>query len=73
MRFLTATERLPPGLPSWFTQSDRDGDGQVKMSEYASSWNDEKLMEFSKYDTNSDGLITPAECLGSDRGSSRKW
>lgn len=67
MRFLTPTERLPSGLPGWFTQSDRDGDGQVMMSEYASYWSEEKIKEFTKYDLNTDGTITPGECLRADR------
>jgi Ca2+-binding EF-hand superfamily protein len=71
MRFLTPTERLPSGLPGWFSQSDRDGDGQVMMSEYASSWTDEKIKEFNRYDLNADGAITPSECLAADGGSRR--
>jgi Ca2+-binding EF-hand superfamily protein len=69
MRFLTPSERLPSGLPGWFTQSDRDGDGQVMMSEYSSYWSEDKIKEFSKYDLNADGTITPGECLSADRGS----
>jgi hypothetical protein len=69
MRFLTPAERLPSGLPGWFSQSDRDGDGQVMMAEYSSYWTDEKIKEFNKYDLNADGTITPNECLTADRGS----
>jgi Ca2+-binding EF-hand superfamily protein len=56
-------ERLPEGLPDWFGQSDADGDGQVSMHEFAATWTDEKLAEFSKYDLNGDGFITPEEVL----------
>ncbi len=62
-RFLTPTERLPEGLPSWFTQRDADGDGQVSMAEYSQSWTKSKAAEFTKLDPNGDGVITPAECL----------
>ena len=59
--------RLPAestaGLPGWFTDRDRDRDGQVMMAEYASVWNDDLISDFFKFDLNSDGAITTAECL----------
>ena len=63
-RFRRAPERLPPGLPDWFAQYDVNGDGQVAMVEYSTSWSDSKVQEFLRYDLNHDGLITPRECLG---------
>jgi len=62
-RFLAPVERLPKGLPDWFTRSDADGDGQVAMAEFSSSWNDSKVAEFAGWDRNGDGLITPKEAL----------
>jgi len=62
-RFLTAAERLPPGLPEWFARNDADGDGQIRMSEFATSWNDATAREFAAWDRNGDGIITAAECL----------
>ena len=62
-RFLTPSERLPKGLPDWFLRSDANGDGQVMMAEYSTTWNASKAAEFAKYDTNRDGFITAAECL----------
>jgi Ca2+-binding EF-hand superfamily protein len=62
-RFRTAEERLPDGLPDWFTKNDADHDGQIAMGEYAKSWDDAKAAEFAKYDRNGDGILTPAECL----------
>jgi Ca2+-binding EF-hand superfamily protein len=62
-RFLAPAERLPKGLPDWFTQKDANGDGQISMSEYSSNWTDEAAAEFAKYDLNNDGVITAAECL----------
>ncbi|MBN1908177.1 MAG: hypothetical protein JW818_00425 [Pirellulales bacterium] len=62
-RFLTATERLPAELPSWFIQKDANGDGQVSMAEYATYWTRDKATEFSSYDLNNDGIITPQEGL----------
>ncbi len=51
------------GLPEWFTQMDKNRDGQVAMSEYTQEWTNQKLTEFSSYDANRDGLITTEEVL----------
>lgn len=51
------------GLPGFFSQRDADGDGQVLMQEFSSSWNEETLNEFLKWDVNGDGIIEPRECL----------
>jgi Ca2+-binding EF-hand superfamily protein len=48
-------------LPDWFTDKDQDGDGQVKMSEYASDWTTELVEEFYGYDRNFDGVVTSSE------------
>lgn len=66
-RFLTAQERLPAGLPSWFTGLDANGDGQVAMAEYTQTWSEEKAREFAKFDLDGDGVITPQECLRSGK------
>ncbi len=65
-RFRTPAERLPAGLPSWFTEKDANEDGQVMMSEFAASWSDAKAAEFSRSDLNGDGIITAKECLKAD-------
>ncbi len=62
-RFLTPKERLPSGLPEWFSRKDADGDGQVSMAEYSRAWSDEMARDFSKYDLNGDGIVTAWECL----------
>src|SRR5690606_2547308 len=51
------------GLPDFFARSDADGDGQVLMNEFSSSWNAETLAEFMKWDLNNDGIITVRECV----------
>jgi hypothetical protein len=61
-RITPATERLPKGMPDWFLRGDADGDGQVSMSEYTSTWTEQLAAELLKYDANGDGIITPAEC-----------
>lgn len=66
-RFLTPLERLPKGLPTWFTRNDANGDGQVSMAEYSTAYNDATVTEFLKYDLDGDGLITPEECLRAEK------
>jgi Ca2+-binding EF-hand superfamily protein len=60
-RFTPAGEKLPTGLPSWFTSRDKNGDGQVFMSEYSRTWSKRLVDEFRRYDTNDDGVITAKE------------
>lgn len=64
-RFLSPTERLPSGLPDWFARSDANSDGQVMMHEFSTTWDERKAEEFAGFDVNRDGVITPAEALGS--------
>jgi Ca2+-binding EF-hand superfamily protein len=63
-RFTPANERLPSGLPSWFKDKDKNGDGQVEMSEYARSWSNSTAADFQRYDLNGDGVITAKEATG---------
>ena len=67
VRFMTPIERLPKGLPPTFLRNDANGDGQVSMAEFSSSWTDAKAAEFAKQDLNGDGFVTPAEALGDKR------
>lgn len=60
-RFSKATDKLPSGLPSWFTSRDTNKDGQVSMSEYSRSISESMVSEFRRYDTNDDGMITAKE------------
>ena len=53
--------RLLSGLPSWFTNLDTDGDGQVALYEWRKAG--KKRDEFRKYDLNDDGFITADELL----------
>lgn len=75
-RIATSAQRLEKmGAPSWFRDSDKDGDGQVAMAEFADTWSDRVVDEFASFDLNGDGLITPRECFnaaktGADRSSS---
>lgn len=67
-RFLTAVEKLPTeGLPSWFHDRDRDGDGQVSMHEWSRFWNSSTVRDFTSKDADGDGIITAAEAVESAR------
>jgi hypothetical protein len=65
-RFTPAAERLPTGLPSWFKSRDKNGDGQVFMSEYSRSWSSRMVSEFRRYDTNDDGVVTAKEAAANE-------
>ncbi len=60
-RFSKAIDKLPTGLPSWFTSRDSNRDGQVSMSEYSRSVSQSMVSEFRRYDANDDGMITAKE------------
>jgi EF hand domain-containing protein len=60
-RFTPAGDLLPTGLPDWFKSRDKNGDGQVQMSEYTRSWSSRMVAEFRRYDLNDDGVITSKE------------
>jgi Ca2+-binding EF-hand superfamily protein len=61
----TPSEKLAEleDLPEWFSRTDANEDGQVMMSEYASSWSERVAADFAQFDLNHDGIITPEECL----------
>jgi hypothetical protein len=64
----------PSDIPSWFRERETNREGQVTMTEYSSDWTDARMTAFQSLDQNSDGIITPTECLASpsedsDRGS----
>ena len=67
-RFSTAADRLPTGLPSFFSR-DTNGDGQISMSEYSRTWSKSTVGEFRKYDVNDDGIITAKEAVKPASGS----
>ncbi len=63
IRLRTATELLPEGMPEWFAQRDANADGQIMMSEFATSWSNGIVKDFTQFDLNRDGIITAKECL----------
>ncbi|MBN1855183.1 MAG: hypothetical protein JW829_20800 [Pirellulales bacterium] len=60
---------LPTNLPSWFTERDLDGDGQLALAEYAPQGGRDAVAAFTQLDTDHDGLLTPTECT--DRNQSK--
>lgn len=60
----------PAGLPAWFKELDTDKDGQVALYEWRKGASilekntvDPDLDEFTKWDLNNDGYISPDEAL----------
>ncbi|MCL2305119.1 MAG: hypothetical protein FWC43_07220 [Planctomycetaceae bacterium] len=56
-------DRMPEGVPDWFTQRDANKDGQLSMLEFANGqpFTDEMINEFKANDINGDGIITIEE------------
>jgi hypothetical protein len=55
---------LPPGLPDWFRQYDKDGDGMVGLYEWKAAG--QPIAKFLEMDLNGDGFLTPDEVLEPD-------
>jgi Ca2+-binding EF-hand superfamily protein len=55
------------GLPGYFSDRDRNGDGQISMAEFMQEapedWNDADVEKFFDTDFNQDGVITKTEAL----------
>lgn len=62
-RFLTPHERLPEGLPGWFTERDYNVDGQISLFEYEEELTKAKVAKFNQFDLNRDGFIVATEYL----------
>lgn len=61
-RFYVDPHELPEGLPEWFTRRDRNGDGQLSVTEFSASASRSDVGRFERYDTNRDGIVTAREC-----------
>jgi Ca2+-binding EF-hand superfamily protein len=68
-RFTAASERASSEqLPSRFKAMDKNGDGQVEMSEFSRSWSKSTAAEFERYDLDGDGVITVKEATPKSTG-----
>ncbi len=67
-RFYVSPGELPEGLPEWFTQRDRNGDGQLSITEFSESASRTDVGRFERYDTNRDGVVTAQECAAAGVG-----
>jgi hypothetical protein len=62
-RFHVAPSQLPEGLPKWFVDRDRDGDGQLSLHEFTAQTPRADTSLFQRADANGDGLLTARECM----------
>jgi len=62
-KYTVSRTSLPSGLPSWFILRDADGDAQLSLAEYAQDASETSIREFTRYDRNGDGVVTPQECV----------
>ena len=58
--FYTSPENLR-GVPRWFIEADKNGDGQVSLREFAPTFSPVSVDLFKRYDKNGDGYIVPDE------------
>lgn len=71
-KYYVAPAALPPGLPDWFIERDKNGDGQLTLDEFAPDGSAAARRQFHEYDKNGDGVITPDEVVAPARASSEK-
>lgn len=57
-----------PDVPAWFSQMDRNGDGDVSLREFLGP-----IELFRKIDRNGDGLISPDEARAADALGRPSW
>ena len=67
--YATTYQHMPEGIPAWFTDRDKDNDGQLTLFEYANGQPITEAMvgEFEWLDLNNDGIATLAECYSAIR------
>ncbi|MDR1492311.1 MAG: hypothetical protein LBT05_06295 [Planctomycetaceae bacterium] len=62
--YATTYQYMPEGIPPWFTDNDKDNDGQLTLLEYSAGQpiTDIVISEFEFLDVNNDGVATLNEC-----------
>lgn len=68
---ISAGTKSLDGLPDFFSSSDKDGDGQVTLHEFAGTLTEEKVSQFQRWDLNQDGMITAREAIAAARDGSQ--
>ena len=56
-----ASGSLPSGKRGSLSDVDANADGQIQMSEFSSTWDEETLQSFRKTDANGDGILSATE------------
>jgi hypothetical protein len=60
-RYVRAKTNDAGAAPAWFDERDADGDGQLTLAEYAPKAGKVEVGEFTKFDRDSDGVVTMTE------------
>ena len=59
--FRAKSPSLPEKMPKWWSDRDKNKDGQVALSEYLNTRSRRAVKAFRNYDLNNDGIITVQE------------
>lgn len=60
-QFFVPKERLPQAASAWYLKNDANGDGQITMAEFSTTWSRAEAIEFARYDADGNGVITARE------------
>jgi hypothetical protein len=71
-KYYVSPAALPSGLPDWFIERDKNGDGQLTLDEFAPDGSAAERRRFHELDKNGDGVITPDEVVGPAKTSLAK-
>jgi hypothetical protein len=71
-KYYVPSAALPPGLPDWFIERDKNGDGQLTLDEFAPDGSAAERRRFHELDKNGDGVVTPDEVIGPAKTSAEK-
>ena len=66
--FRTKSQSLPEKMPDWWSDRDKNSDGQVALSEFLTTRSQRAAKTFRNYDLNNDGMITVQEATLVEEG-----